>query len=183
MEKIRNDRIFYNLRSEQIKWDTAQKNWKVQNGLERKIDGLYETVKIIPSINLKLNISPDDLRRDEYLKDKLTSPELRHFIRMEELRSVEGLNTYKVEYHRRMATPVSVIVLTILGAAVACRKTRGGSGLHLAFGIVAASAFVIMDRFSTVFSTKGNLNPVLAAWLPNIIFLIVTFVVYKKTPR
>jgi lipopolysaccharide export system permease protein len=123
------------------------------------------------------------LRRDEYLKDKLTSPELREFIKMEELRGTEGLNTYKVEYYRRIATPFSVVILSLLGAIVASRKTRGGSGLHLAFGLVAAAFFVVMDRFSIVFSSKGSLPPLLAAWLPNLLFGAASFWVYKKAPK
>jgi lipopolysaccharide export system permease protein len=183
LQKIKGNKVYYNLRGDYIKWDTAKKTWKVENAVEREIDGIHETVKQVPSMNLKLTLTPKDLRRDEYLKDKLTSPELKEFIRMEEMRGTEGLNTYKVEYYRRLATPFSVIILTLLGAIVASRKTRGGSGLHLAFGIVAAAVFVVMDRFSIVFSSKGNLHPVLAAWLPNIIFAAGTFWVYKKAPK
>src|SRR5918998_1651863 len=106
------------------------------------------------------------LSKDEYLKDKLTTPELTEYISREELRGAEGLNTLKVERYRRDATPFSVIILTIIGVAVAARKTRGGSGLPLAIGIVTAASFVVMDKFSTVFSTKGNLHPLLAAWIP-----------------
>ncbi len=183
LQKIKGNKVYYNLRGESIKWDTAHKNWKVENAIERQIDGIHETVKQLPVMNLKLSITPKDLRRDEYLKDKLTSPDLKQFISMEEMRGTEGLNTYKVEYYRRIATPFSVVILTLLGAVVASRKTRGGSGLHLAFGIVAAATFVIMDRFSIVFSSKGQLHPMLAAWLPNIIFMIITFFVYRKAPK
>jgi lipopolysaccharide export system permease protein len=183
LQKIKGNKVYYNLRGESIRWDTARKDWKVENAVERYIDGIHETVKMVPAMNLKLNIVPNDLRRDEYMKDKLSSPELRHFIAMEEMRGGEGLNTYKVEYNRRIATPFSVIILSMLGAVVASRKTRGGSGLHLAFGIVAAATFVIMDRFSVVFSSKGHLHPVIAAWLPNLIFLGITFFVYRKAPK
>jgi lipopolysaccharide export system permease protein len=151
--------------------------------VEREINGMHEKVKQVAFMSLKLNITPTDLRRDEYLKDKLTSPDLKRFIHMEELRGTEGLNTYRVEYYRRIATPFSVIILSLLGAVVASRKTRGGSGLHLAFGLVAAALFVIMDRFSIVFSSKGDLHPMLAAWLPNIIFAAATIWVYKKAPK
>ncbi len=84
-----------------------------------------------------------------------------------------------MEYYRRIATPFSVIVLTMLGAVLSSRKTRGGSGFYLAFGLVSAALFVVMDRFSVVFSTKGGLNPLLAAWIPNIIFGLVTLRIYQ----
>ena len=102
---------------------------------------------------------------------------------MEELRGAEGLNTLRVERYRRDATPFSVIILTIIGVVVASRKTRGGSGLPLAIGIVTAAFFVVMDKFSTVFSTKGNLPPLLAAWFPNIIFGTVAIFMYRRAQR
>lgn len=183
LEKINDNKVYYNLRSESIKWDTTRKNWKVENAIERKINGLHENLRQIPVLNVDLRVKPEELRKDEYLKDKLITPELTHFIKMEELRGAEGLNTLKVERFRRDATPFSVLILTIIGVAVAARKTRGGSGLPLAIGIVTASFFVVMDKFSTVFSTKGNLHPFLAAWLPNIIFGCVAFWMYKRSQK
>jgi lipopolysaccharide export system permease protein len=70
-----------------------------------------------------------------------------------------------------------------MGAVIASRKVRGGSGLHLALGIVAAALFVVMDKFAITFSTKGNFPPMLAAWIPNIIFSCVTVWLYKKAPK
>jgi len=40
-----------------------------------------------------------------------------------------------------------------------------------------------MDRFSVVFSSKGHLHPVIAAWLPNMIFMVITVFVYRKAPK
>jgi lipopolysaccharide export system permease protein len=183
LNRIKNDKVIYNLRAERIQWDTAKRNWKLINVLERKVDSARETVKQILEMNMNLNIKPEDLRKDEFLKDKLTTPELVRYIKMEELRGTEGLNTLKVEHHRRSATPASVLLLTIIGAVVAGRKTRGGSGLHLAIGIVIAAIFILSDRFSTVFSIKGDLPPLLAAWMPNIVFSIVAFYLYKRAPK
>jgi lipopolysaccharide export system permease protein len=76
-----------------------------------------------------------------------------------------------------------VIIMTLIGAIVGTRKIRGGSGLHLAFGIVTASVFVVMDKFSVTFSTKGDFPPLLAAWLPNILFTFVAIWLYVKTPK
>lgn len=183
MEKVKGNKVFYNLRSDYIRWDTATKKWRAENAIERKIDGLNETVVKHAHLPVDINMKPSELRRDEYMKDKLTTPELYAFIQREQDRGTEGLNTYKVELYRRFATPVSVIILTLMGVFVAARKTRGGSGLHMAFGIVTAALFVIMDKFSTVFSTKGEFPPLLAAWLPNIIFVVVALWLYKNAPK
>lgn len=202
LQRVRGNKVYYNLRAESIRWDTAHKNWRLENVFERKIgttapakgleqgtelagtdNDLREQMRQIPFMNMNLNVTPGELYKDEYVKDKLTTPQLVNFIHREELRGAEGLNTLKVERYRRNATPVSIFILTIIGVAVSARKTRGGSGLPLAIGIVMAACFVVMDRFSTVFSQKGNLHPLLAAWVPNIIFSCLAFYMYKRAPK
>ena len=183
LEKIRDNQVIYNLRADIMRWDTAKNNWKLENVTERIVDSMRERIRKLPSMNINLNIQPGDLRRDYYLKDKLTSPRLKRFIDEEELRGTEGLNTLKVEYYRRTATPVTVLILTLIGAIIASRRTRGGSGVHLALGIGIAAVFILSDRFSTVFSINGNLPPLVAAWLPNVIFIGVAYWLYRKTPK
>ena len=183
MDRLNGTKMIYNLRADYIRWDTATKKWKLQNAIERKIEGVKEITRNIPDMTISLNLKPSEIRFDKYLKDKMTTPELVRYIRGEESRGSEGLNDYKVERYRRDATPASVFILTMIGAVVASRKTRGGSGLHLAVGIITAAFFVVMDKFSLTFSTKGNFPPLLAAWMPNILFSIVAIWLYRIAPK
>lgn len=183
MNRVKNDQLVYNLRSESLQWDTAAKKWKLTSVVERSINGLKENVKTEKTLMLNFNFKPMDLDHDEYAKDKLNSPQLHQYIENLELRGTEGLNTLKVEEYRRLATPFSVLILSLIGAVIASRKVRGGSGAHLAIGFVAGAVFILMDRFSTIFSTKGNLPPLIAAWLPNIIFTFVAVYFYRKAPK
>lgn len=183
MEKVKGDKVIYNLRAGNIKWDTSSKKWILASVLERKIDSLKETVTSYPTLTLNISLKPEELRKDDYLKDKLSTPQLAAYIKQEESRGTEGLSALKVEQYRRTATPFTVILLTVIGAVIASRKTRGGSGMHLALGIVTAAFFILSDRFSTVFATNGNFPPLLAAWFPNIFFSLVAFWMYKKAPK
>jgi len=183
LQKLSGNKVVYNLRAEVIRWDTATNNWRLENAIERKITGLKEDIKQIPSMNINLNMKPEELRRDRYLKDKLTTPQLKHFIHQEELRGREGLNEYRVERYKRDATPVSVVILTMIGVIIASRKTRGGLGLHLAMGFIIGTLFFGMNTFSAVFSTNADLNPIIAAWLPNVTFSLVGFWLYIRAPK
>jgi lipopolysaccharide export system permease protein len=183
LSKIKNNKIYYNLRAESMRWDTATKTWQLTNVTEHTIDGLKETARLIPSMHINLNVKPEELRRDDYLKNKFTTPDLKRFIRMEEIRGSEGLSTYKEERYHRDASPFSVMILTMMGAVISTRKVRGGSGLLLAIGLVTAALFVIMDKFSMTFATKGNFSPMLAAWMPNIIFSFVAAWLYWRAPK
>jgi lipopolysaccharide export system permease protein len=183
LQRVKDDKIVYNLRAETIRWDTTRKKWQLLNAAERKIDSMGEVMHPYDTLTIDLNLKPTELRKDEYLKDKLTTPELISFIQQEELRGTEGLSALKVERYRRSATPAAVLLLTMIGAVIASRKTRGGSGMHLAVGIIIASLFIVSDRFSTVFATKGDFPPLLAAWLPNIVFAAVAYWLYRRTPK
>ncbi len=183
LDRVRNDRVVYNLRANSIQWDTALKKWKLLDVVERRVDSMSETSNQFASLILNVSLKPEELRNDEYLKDKLTTPELAAFIKQEELRGTEGLSALQVERYRRTATPFAVVLLTLIGVVLASRKTRGGSGKHLAIGIITAAMFIMSDRFSTVFATKSNFPPLLAAWMPNIIFSIVALWMYKRAPK
>lgn len=185
MYRIKNNQAVYNLRAEVFRWDTTRSlnKWVLENIVERKIDGMNEVVSMSEKRVMDFNFEPFDLRRDEYAKDKLNTPQLQRFIKMEEATGAEGLNALKVELYKRDSTPFAVLILSFIGAVIGSRKVRGGSGMHLAIGIIAAVTFVIFDRFSTIFSTNGNFPPLLAAWTPTLIFTIVAFVMYKRAPK
>lgn len=183
LNRIKNNKMYENIRSESVTWDTTKRNWSLQNVVQRDILGVQEKVISLPVMSMNFHFVPSDFISDKYTKDKLSSPELRHRIAVNKVRGSEGLNELEVEATRRDAAPVTVILLTIIGAVIAGRKVRGGSGLHLAIGFIIAALFILTDRFSTIFSTKGNLPPVLAAWIPNIIFVFVVFFLYRKAPK
>ncbi len=188
--EIRDAKAHYNMRAPNIFWDTAGAakkkvagTWKLDNVFERKIDSIQEKITIDSKKDFVFNFTPFDLRIDQYAEDVLTTPELKNHIRIERQRGGENVNIFLMELYRRTATPFSVIILTLIGAIVASRKVRGGNGMHLAMGFILAASYVVMDRFSTVFSTKGNLHPMLAAWIPNIIFIFVAIYLYRKAPK
>jgi lipopolysaccharide export system permease protein len=162
---------------------TYDKKWKLNNVEQRFFSGDKETIQHNQALLINYNFKPQDLRRDEYLKDRLPTKELNYLIKMERIRGSEDINTFLVERYNRDAIPASVIILTIIGATLASRKVRGGSGLHLAIGVVLSVLYILFGRFSLVFATKGNFTPFLAAWVPNIVFGIVAFYLYKRMSR
>ncbi|HRD44669.1 MAG TPA: LptF/LptG family permease [Ferruginibacter sp.] len=183
VDQFKNNKLKYNLRAANIMWDTGSKKWKLSNVLERHVDSLTERVVKNSNLLMNYNFRPLDLRKDEYLKDQMPTRELDDFIKREKMRHSEGLSDLLVERYNRDAIPVSVFILTIIGASLASRKLRGGSGAHLALGVIISVSYILFSRFSVVFATKGNFSPFMAAWLPNILFGLLAFYIYKKAPK
>lgn len=183
MDKVQDNKVVYNLRADNINWDAQGKKWKLTGVIERKINGLHEEVIQDTVKRLNFNFTPDDLKKDEFVKTRLSTQALKRMVGMEKLRGSEGINDLEVELYRRDATPVTVLILTLIGAILASRKIRGGSGIHLAAGFAIAALFILLDRFSTIFSVKGELPPVIAAWLPNVLFGALTYYLYRRAPK
>jgi len=183
VQKIVNNKLVYNLRAMNFKWDTSLHKWSLNNVVERKLNAIDEDVSFFSNKIVAYSFKPVDLRKDDYLKDQMTTSELDKFIELEKMRGSEMLSTLQVERYNRDAIPVSVIILTLIGAILASRKVRGGSGFHLAVGVVISVSYILFSRFSVVFATKGDFAPWLAAWIPNFFFGILVLYLYKKAPK
>lgn len=183
IQKFKNNKLVYNLRAETITWDTISNNWRLDKVIERQLNDLDENISQRDSMKVAYNFKPRDLQRDEYMKDRLTSRDLNEFIQLETIRGSEDVNSLQIEKYTRVTIPVSIIILTLIGAILASRKIRGGSGIHLAMGVVITVLYILVSRFATVFSVKGNFNPWLAAWTPNFVFGLLVIYLYKKAPK
>jgi len=183
IQSFKGNEMIYNLRSTTFSWDTSVNKWSLLSVTERFIKEKTEIMKFNPKLLMNYNFKPIDLRKDEYLKDQMPTPELDRFIALEKMRQSESLNTLLVERYNRDAIPFSVLILTIIGVSLASRKVRGGSGMHLAIGIILCVLYILLSRISVVFATKGSFSPWLAAWIPNIIYIFIAWYLYKRAPK
>jgi lipopolysaccharide export system permease protein len=164
-------------------YDTVKKIWHLHNVVIRTNDTLHEKLVKVPDMDVKYPFTPRDLNRGDAIKEALTTPELDRYVKEEQLRGQENLNTFFIERERRTATPFAGFILTMIGVSIASRKIRGGSGFHLALGIAISAIFVMSLQVSTTFATKSDLDPLIAVWIPNVIFGVVAFVLYRRQMR
>jgi lipopolysaccharide export system permease protein len=183
IEKIKGTYLKEKLMADYAVYDTTRKIWKLHNVVIRTNDSINEKIVKVPEMEMVYPFTPHDLNKGDAIKEALTTPQLDLYIKAEQMRGQENLNTFLIEKARRTATPFAGIILTIIGACIASRKIRGGSGLHLALGIAISAIFVMSLQISTTFATKSNLDPNIAVWIPNIIFGILAFVLYRRQLR
>lgn len=183
LETIKGQKLLSRLQSRTITWDSTKDGWETGRTIIRELGKNRVDVSEVRDTILDLNITPKDLQSNADLIQAMTTKELNEYIRHQKLRSTGALNYLYVEKYRRTASAFSVIILTLIGVVIASRKVRGGSGLHLAIGIVISAAYIIFMQFSTTFSIKGTLNPFIAVWIPNILFGLLAFILYRRAPK
>jgi lipopolysaccharide export system permease protein len=113
----------------------------------------------------------------------MTSPELLRFIALQKERGAGNVRKYTLEWNRRNAEPFTILILTLIGVSLAARKVRGGIGLHLAMGIGIGAVYILFSKFVKVFAMGNSLPALLAAWIPNLIFLTMALIAVHKAQK
>ena len=89
---------------------------------------------------------------------------------------------YEVEYHKRIATSFASFILTIIGASLSSRKRKGGMGLYLGLGLVLSFSYIMLQTVSSTFAINTGFPPMVAAWIPNIVYAVVAYFCYRQAP-
>jgi lipopolysaccharide export system permease protein len=183
LEKFEGKDLKSKLTSSRIKWNDEKKNWTIKDYFIRHIDGEKETFEAGEKIDTTLSFGPREFGRKKYLSETMNLHELNDYIEQQTMRGDSNINAYKIEKYKRMANPFSTFILTLIGASLASRKIRGGMGLHLGLGLLLSFSFILFMQISVVFATNGNMNPLLAVWLPNIVFSGIALYLYRVAPK
>lgn len=183
LEKFRGKDLHYKLLADQIRWDTAKKNWTIVGYSIRHINGLKESMERGDRKDTILAMSPVDFERKDNSIGSLTTPELKEYINKERKRGASGIEAYDVEYYKRYAMPFSTFILVLIAVSLCSRKVRGGVGAQLGIGIGSSFAFIMLMQFTTTFALKGGLHPLISVWIPNIIFGIYGLYLLRIAPK
>ncbi|MBE0676505.1 MAG: LptF/LptG family permease, partial [Bacteroidales bacterium] len=63
------------------------------------------------------------------------------------------------------------------------QKVRGGIGMKIGIGLLLSFSYILFLQFASQFSLKGNLDPMLAMWIPNIIYTAIGVFLYRIAPK
>ena len=121
---------------------------------------------------LQLNLNPEEAARSSRTPDEMTLNEL---FREIEMMKQKGMDVSKIVMimNLRFSVPWACLVLAIVGAAVGSRPQRSSSGMGLGLSVIIVFVYYIILSFTQSLGDAGYLHPVFAAWIANIVFLII----------
>ncbi|MDR1666074.1 MAG: LptF/LptG family permease [Bacteroidales bacterium] len=184
IEKYDDERLVSKLMSDKAVWDKEREKWTIMKYYVRDIDSLgRETLSSGEKLDTTINLHPTEFKRRDNFVEQMSMSELRDFIDELRMEGSDNINQYIIKLHERIAGPFSTFILTLIGVSLSSRKVRGGIGIHVAIGITLCFLYILFMRFSSEFASKGNLSPVLAAWIPNLIFGLIGILLYRLAPK
>lgn len=160
-------------------YDVASKSWVLEDA--RQFDVARGTERQVGTVRFGSAIRPDQFTLARVDPDAMTFSELRAAIG--DLRDA-GRPTAELEgslWHK-LSGPLSALLMPILGSVAAFGLARSGQlFLRAVLGMALGFAYFVADNFSLAMGNLGAYPPILAAWAPFFLFLLVGETVLFRT--
>lgn len=178
LERFDGSKLVEKLTADNVRWDKETDKWVINNYWKRTIFDGYEMLESGYRIDTTLNMKPDEFRVKKNEMETYITPELKKEIKLMKTRGVNTIE-WEIEKHKRMATPFSTFILTLIGVGLASRKIKGGLGFHLGLGLALSFSYILFMQISTVFAISGSAPVLVSMWIPNILYSLIAFFVFR----
>lgn len=186
LDKFENKKLVSHLTAYAIQYDTLAQHpysWNLRGYSIRTLKGNREQISSGNAMDSTIQIQPSDFFYIKGQQETLTQTQLLEFIERQIMRGSSGVAVFAVEYHKRIAMSFAAFILTIMGVCLSSQKRKGGMGASLGFGLALSFIYILFQTIAASFAINAGMAPALAAWLPNILFAVVAYILYKRTPQ
>ncbi len=184
LDKFVDKKLVSHLTARSITYDTTAVNkWTIKDYMIRNLDGLKETIVRGDKMDSIIPMEPADFMIMRNQQEMLTSPQLSAYIDKQKQRGIANIKEFEIEYHKRIAMSFASFILTVIGVSLSSRKTKGGMGLHLGIGLGLSFSYILFQTVASTFAVNGNMPPMIAMWIPNLLYALIAFYLYRKAPK
>jgi len=184
LDKFEDKKLVSHLTARSATYDTTTVHkWTLRNYMIRELDGMKETITQGDRLDSIIKMEPQDFLIMKGQQETMTSSELSEYITRQKRRGFANIKEFEIEYHKRIAMSFASFILTIIGVSLSSRKVKGGMGMYLGVGLGLSFSYILFQTVSATFAINGNASPLLAVWVPNIVYTFIAIYLYKKAPK
>ncbi len=177
------DSVLFRIDAKKAVWNRIKKQWCFYNGIIRYFNNNGDIIKIEEFKEKIINI-PEKPKDFAYINKDINELTIKEALRYINKLKIKGFTYQKelVDFHLKFSFPFTCLIMMLIGAPLSFYSTK--SVVILSMGLALLGSFLYWMILSIGFSLgkNGVIPPFLAAWLGNIIFLIVAFFIHKKIP-
>ena len=184
LDKFVDKKLVSHLTARSATYDTTTVHkWTLKNYMIREMDGMKETITKGDRLDSIIKMEPQDFLIMKGQQETMTSTELSEYIARQKRRGFANIKEFEIEYHKRIAMSFASFILTVIGVALSSRKVKGGMGMYLGVGLGLSFSYILFQTVSATFAINGNASPILAVWIPNILYTFIAIYLYRKAPK
>jgi lipopolysaccharide export system permease protein len=165
--------------ADSMRYDSRIGEWIMRNASTRLFTGNNDQLKTLPQQRIKLSMTPHSLEELNLEPDEMNI--VRHYLYLAEKEKAgfSGLERSMVKLHSKIALPFASIIIILIGVPLSAKKKRGGLASEISVTLFIGFLFLGLQKTIAIAGYQGILNPMLAAWMPNILFLGIGYIIYK----
>ena len=172
------------VRATYLRWNHVKREWYANRYFRRIYhDDGSQSMENGDTLYVHIHLQPREFSAQERSITGMKTPELIRFINKEIETGNPDVKLFKVELYQRFSIPFASFILILISFALASRKVRGGTGMHLMLGLLIAVTFILLMRFTITFGQQSSLHPLAAVWIPNVFFLGISIVLLFRAPK
>ena len=184
LDKFIDKKLVSHLTARRVTYDTtAVHKWTIHDYMIREMDGMRETITKGTKMDSIINMEPQDFLISRGQQQTMTSSELKTYISKQKQRGFANIKEFEIEYHQRIAMSFAAFILTVIGVSLSSRKVKGGMGLYLGIGLALSFSYILFQTVSATFAINGNASPLIAVWIPNVLYTFIAIYLYRKAPK
>lgn len=188
LEYLNNPRV---ITARRAVWQQGQ-TWLLQNVSisEKEGFGTYSRVNLMPNDSEEHNLlyelglnETDLLRYDLKEPSELSYGQLLEQIRYHEEKAVISTTPLWVDLYSKSAFPFAAVIFAFLGAVLGISSPRRGGFMGFGLSLVMSFVYFVIMGFSVPLGKNGVLNPLMAGWMQNFLFIGLTILVVSMGRR
>ncbi|WP_295731040.1 LptF/LptG family permease [uncultured Muribaculum sp.] len=179
LDKFDGKRLVSRLTANTIRWDSLYR-WQVRDYMIRDIDGIRENIRRGSRLDTMIPFEPRDFLISKNDQETLTSPQLQEYIARQKERGVANIEAFEIENERRYAMCAAAFILTVIGMTLSSKKVKGGMGINIGIGLVLSFSYILFMTVTSTFAISGYTSPFVAMWIPNLIYMVIAVVLYRR---
>jgi len=151
--------------------------WTLDKGYMRRLhaDSTEKTIEFDRMTMPEIVEKPEELLKAPREPDEMTYSEIDDLARIV-ARTGGNSDELLVRREQKIAIPVATLVIILFGAPLATSNKRGGAAYGIGLSLATVLIYIMMLRISGAFGSAGSLDPMVAAWLPNGVFMVAALV-------
>jgi lipopolysaccharide export system permease protein len=147
--------------------------WILENGYLRLLPaGAPERTFRFDSARVpSLDETPEELLAEPKKSEEMRYAEVSRFIRSVE-RSGGNTRKLRVERAQKVTLPLALLVIVLFGAPLSTSTRRGGAAYGVGISLAVTIVYLMLFKVGTAVGSSGAVPPLVAAWAPNVLFLV-----------
>lgn len=132
---------------------------------------------------LKLSITGSSLKEIGIQPDEMDIVQHFRYIEEKQKAGFSNLGRVIVKFHSKMALPFASLIIILIGVPLSAQKKRSGLALEFGISLFIGFSYLAIQRTVAIAGYRSLIDPVLAAWLPNLLFLLIGVLIYKTANK